>query len=284
MDDIRRPQQPQRRDYTTPTPQRRPEPAAQQPSNAPLPSNQVSPATPPSYNSPSLYQAPPQNSYDQPSIPISQPQYQPPQPQYQSSTTPQPEPEPQFYRPGPYNPQSQPPQPQPKGEAKKTKKSPVLKILTAMVVLVTGASLVYFGYFLKSSTSGNSIPPKIVQQAGFPVYFPSPMPNGYTYMKDTATFQIGQVFYKFANGSKRVTVNEQPLPEQPPKLDLPGYQQFNATVGKATVGATYGVSSAEVIAGKTLISLNSSGGVTQDELKAAINSLKNIGLSSDNKQ
>jgi hypothetical protein len=282
MDDIRRPQQPQRRDYTAPTPQPRPAPGQQplQPS-----SPYQAPTTPqPAYEPPAAVEPQhiPVKSSPYQSQPSSFTQPQPQPAQYQPAPA-QPAAEPQFYRPGTYVPPPQP-QAQPKAAASKVKKSPVLKIITGLVILVTGASLGYFGYSLKSSASGNSIPPKIVQQAGFTVYFPSPMPNGYTYMKDTATFQIGQVFYKFANGTKRVTVNEQPLPASPPKLDLPGYQQFDASIGKATVGTNFGVSSGEVIAGKTLISLNSSGGVTQDEIKAAINNLKNIGSSSDKKQ
>lgn len=153
------------------------------------------------------------------------------------------------------------------------------------MALVTAASLLYFGWSLRASTSGNGISEKIIQQAPFTVYFPSPMPPGYTYMKDTATFQIGQVFFKFSDGgNKRVTVNEQPLPDPAPKIDLPGYTVFDSKVGKASVGANFGVTAGEVIAGKTLITLNTSGGVTQDELKSAINNLKVIGLSSDKKQ
>lgn len=103
-------------------------------------------------------------------------------------------------------------------------------------------------------------------------------------MKDTATFQVGQVFFKFSNSAnKRVTVNEQPLPNPAPKIDLPGYTVFDSKVGKASVGSNFGISTGEVIAGKTLITLNTSGGVTQDELKTAINNLQVIGLSSDKK-
>jgi hypothetical protein len=277
MDDIRRPQQPQRRDYTAPNPQPRPSPVSLPPQSA-SPYQAQSPAQPQHIPVKSPDYASQPNPFTSPAPQTNHVDYGHQQP---SPAQPAAEPEPQFYRPGPYTPQ---PQVQPKAAAAKAKKSPALKILTGLVVVVAAASLIYFGYSLKSSTSGNSIPPKIVQQAGFTVYFPSPMPNGYTYMKDTATFQIGQVFYKFANGNKHVTVNEQPLPEQPPKLNLPGYQQFDSKVGKAAVGANFGVSSAEVIAGKTLISLNTSGGVTQDELKAAINSLQNIGSSSQKQQ
>lgn len=276
MDDFRRPQQPQRRDYTGPTPQRHPhgqpyQPPAQPPHHHSQPEHKPEQ---PVHHQPH-HQTQPAHHQSHPSH--HQPAYRQPDQQYQHQ--PQSEPE-------PYRSPSQIAAAQSVHTHKppKTKKSPVLKIITGIVVLITSASLIYFGYSLRSSTSGNGISQKIIQQAPFTVYFPSPMPSGYTYMKDSATFQIGQVFFKFGNGVKRVTVNEQPLPSPAPKLDLPGYTTFKSTVGQASVGASFGVSAGEVIAGKTLITLNTSGGVTQDELKAAINNLKVIGLSTDKKQ
>lgn len=140
------------------------------------------------------------------------------------------------------------------------------------------------GYSLKSSSDSKSLPAKVTQQADYTVYFPSPMPPSYSYMKDTATFQIGQVFYKFSNGSKRVTVKEEPLPKPAPDLSLlAGYRQFTAPVGKAALGSSFGQPTAVVVTRSTVITLNGTGGVTADELKTAINNLKNIGQSSERK-
>jgi hypothetical protein len=134
------------------------------------------------------------------------------------------------------------------------------------------------GYLLKSSNTANTIPPSIVKQANFDVYFPSPMPPGYTYMKDTATFAIGDVFYKFSNGTKRVTVKEQPINGNKPDLNLlVGYTQFDLPFGRAAVGTSIGQPAAVVVTNTTVISLNGVGGVTQNDLKAAINNFKNIG-------
>ncbi|MBX4190532.1 hypothetical protein KW794_00390, partial [Candidatus Saccharibacteria bacterium] len=86
-------------------------------------------------------------------------------------------------------------------------------ISVAMGVLIAAAAIFGAGYLLKGSNDSKGIPASIARQVNYDLYFPSPMPSGYIYMKDTATFQIGQVFYKFANGKKRVTVNEQPMPD-----------------------------------------------------------------------
>lgn len=104
------------------------------------------------------------------------------------------------------------------------------------------------------------------------------MPAGYIYMKDTATFQIGQVFYKFANGKKKVTVNEQPLTQNKPDLSLlAGYTLFDSPVGKAAVGTNLGEPTAVVVTDTTVITMNSIGGVSRQDLTSAINNLKNIG-------
>lgn len=158
------------------------------------------------------------------------------------------------------------------------------RLLAAGACLGVAGLLFGAGYSLKSSDSSKSLPAAVTAQADYTVYFPSPMPPGYSYMKDTATFQIGQVFYKFNNGSKRVTVKEEPLPNPAPDLSLlAGYRRFTASVGKAALGATFGQPTAVVVTPSTVITLNGTGGVTDDDLIAAINNLKNIGQSSERK-
>jgi hypothetical protein len=154
-------------------------------------------------------------------------------------------------------------------------------------ILLAATAIFGAGYLLKSSSGDSAekgIPDSITRQVNFTLYFPSPMPGGYTYMKDTATFQIGQVFYKFADGKKRVTVKEEPLPNPKPDLNLySGFDHFDTTVGKAVVGKNVGQSTAVVVTPTTVITMNTIGGVSPDELKTAINNLKNIGQNTDKK-
>jgi hypothetical protein len=155
---------------------------------------------------------------------------------------------------------------------------PFIIIISAIFAL----SLFVAGYLYKSSGSADGIPAKIVKQVDYTLYFPSPMPPGYTYMKDTATFQIGQVFYKFSKGQKRVTVKEEPMSDPKPNLDLlQGYDKFDAPIGRAAIGMTFGHPTAIVVTHTTVITMNTIGGVTQDELKTAIANLQNIGQNSD---
>lgn len=150
----------------------------------------------------------------------------------------------------------------------------------ALVIVLPfiAAGLFAAGYSLKSKKVQNGIPASITAQAKYDLYFPSPMPTGYTYMSDTATFQIGQVFYKFADGRKRVTVNEQPVTGDKPDIkNLVGYTPFSSPAGKAAIGSSFGHPIVVVITPTTVITMNTTGGVSPDTLKAAAQNLKNIG-------
>jgi hypothetical protein len=265
MDDIRRPHQPQRRDYTAPVHRQPPEhvtdlrPPAQ-PEHQPTHQPQQHQHPRPNHHQPPHHQP----QHHEPTQPAAQPA-----PAHQPSYAPS-----QHHQPASHEqPRSADHQP---AVHKKSRRG--LKLAIIILIPFIAAGLFAAGYSLKSTKDSNGIPPAIVKQANFDLYFPSPMPNGYIYMQDTATFQIGQVFYKFSNGKKRVTVNEQPAGQKKPDLSqLPGYTQFDSPVGKAAFGTTLGEPTAVVVAGNTVITMNSVGGVSQQELQTAINSFKNIG-------
>jgi len=138
---------------------------------------------------------------------------------------------------------------------------------------------------LKSSSSADGLPPKIAKQVKYNLYFPSPMPPGYVYMKDSATFQIGQVFYKFSNGKKRVTVREEPLTDTRPNLSLfAGFSKINSPIGEGVLGMVYGEPQAVIVTDTTVITMNAANGVSKTEMQTAISNLKNIGQNPDAKK
>lgn len=162
-------------------------------------------------------------------------------------------------------------------QAKKFKPNRKLLTLSAAGLLAI-AAIFGAGYLLRGSDNSKGIPASITRQVNYDLYFPSPMPGGYVYMKNTATFQIGQVYYKFASGKKRVTVVEQPIPDPKPNLNLmQGYEQFDTPIGKAAIGVNLGETQAVVVTPTTVITMNTIGGVTKDELRSAVSNLKDIG-------
>src|SRR5581483_5795201 len=164
------------------------------------------------------------------SAPVRQPAAHPPRQQSMppSSETPIHQPPPHqpaahphhvYHRP----PVSPPLQPQPAASrqpAHKTSKKPGLRYLGVAIGLILAAGLFTAGYIAKSHKPDKTIPQAVVSQAKYNVYFPSPMPSGYTYVSKTATFQVGSVFYRFADGLKSVTVREEPMPAKKPNLSL----------------------------------------------------------------
>jgi hypothetical protein len=153
-----------------------------------------------------------------------------------------------------------------------------LKPIIIIALPLIAAGIFVAGYSLKSSSDSGTVPSSVTNQAKFNVYFPSPMPSGYSYMKDTATFQIGEVFYKFGDGKKRITVKEEPAGQTKPDLKLlSGYTQFSSPSGPAAIGSSFGQPIAVVVTPNTVITMNSSGSVSADELKTAVSNLKSIG-------
>jgi hypothetical protein len=250
MDDIRRPQHLKRRDYTASSGRPAALPQPHHPPNHSSPDHQPHSPQQPPHHFP--------NHNVQPTV--SAPTHQPPDPlvhPHQQSLQAAPAP----------------------AHARPRSKNKISKKLTVVIAILLAAAAIFgAGYLLKGSNDSNGIPASITRQVNYDLYFPSPMPPGYIYMKDTATFQIGQVFYKFANGKKRVTVNEQPMPETKPNLNLlAGYTQFQSAVGKAAIGTSVGEPTAVVLTPTTIITMHCIGGVSQDDLKTAIGNLKNIG-------
>jgi hypothetical protein len=255
MDDIRRPQRPPRQDYAQPA---QPRPHANP--NAPRPHAQ--PAPHPHQNTPYNAQVP---QGHHPAVPVyHQPAVHPNQPHHPSPTHPQP---------------THHPHAQTAAHPRRRSFISKRKITVIIAVLLAAAAVFGAGYLLKSSNEPkDTIPSSITRQINYDLYFPSPMPKGYVYMKDSATFQIGKVFYKFAKGNKRVTVQEEPVTEPKPDLNLlAGYEQYDTAIGKVAMGTTFSHPTAVILTPTTVITLNTIGGVTTDELKSAIEGMKNIG-------
>ncbi len=280
MDDIKRPEEHRRRDYSA-QPHHRPHAAPHQsvPKSIPVnfdtgqPNAQTHAHEPQHSSGQAGHHQAQVPHHPQPAVPAQPDNYPPaatPQPHYQPEAA-----HSQHYRPAP---------PQPDRQTVSTplkSKKPARvgrKATLAISLAIVAAGLFGAGYALKGSTPQKGLPASVIQQAKFDLYFPSPMPHGYTYMSDTATFQIGQVYYKFGNGLKRVTVKEEPLPNPKPDLNLmAGFVQFDSAVGKVAMGSSYGEPTAVIITPTTVITMNTSGNVNQSDLKTAIANLKNIG-------
>jgi homoaconitase/3-isopropylmalate dehydratase large subunit len=132
-------------------------------------------------------------------------------------------------------------------------------------------------YLLKPSKSKAVLPADLAKQASFRLYYPSPLPPGYTYNQTIATFVNGQAYYEISQGAKHIIVREQSTSAS--SLDLSSLSSpsdVKTALGKAAVGINTGQTAALVLAGSTLITVNSNGHVPQADMTTFINNLQNL--------
>jgi len=135
-----------------------------------------------------------------------------------------------------------------------TKKKLLLLVLTlAILFLVIGSFILFFGRH-----SRELLPARVVTVAGFPVYCPSPMPQGFAYKSGSANFEDGVVFYELLSGDTVVHVSEQRKPTNLPKLDTLSGHPLETPVGKGTILSGDGNSAIIITTGTTLITISSS--------------------------
>jgi hypothetical protein len=116
---------------------------------------------------------------------------------------------------------------------------------------------------------------QLAQKASFGFYYPKPMPGGYAYVNTANASLHGQAYFMLANGHKHLIVHEQAAPEG--KLDLSSLktpQSLQTEAGQAAIGTEAGLPAARLLAGATLISINTTGSVPAADLTSIINSFK----------
>lgn len=209
-------------------------------------------------------------SRPQPSQPPSSPYPQPAAPPPRSTES--------IYAPppaehqAPYQADHHRPVPHPKSERRFGSKKLWIIIGLALVVVVVLA------VFLSRPAKPKVIlPADLAKQASFSLYYPSPLPAGYVYDGNVSTFLNGQAYYEISKGTKHIVVREQASSAK--SLDLSSLSkpvQVKTALGQAAVGVNTGETAALVLAGATLITINSSGQISQADVASFINNLQNL--------
>lgn len=109
-------------------------------------------------------------------------------------------------------------------------------------------------------------PATVVKQAGFPLYYPSPLPLGYGYQEGSAEVSNGLVTYRIKDGNNLVTISEQVRPPNPPVLTrLAGFTSLSTDAGNAAVGtANTKQPLAIIVSNTTLITITGQANVPSD--------------------
>jgi hypothetical protein len=168
------------------------------------------------------------------------------------------------------------PRPRPVRQKKRTK-----KLVIAIILLFIIAGGIAGGIYAKdhhkpakAAAAAIPLPPAMISQVNYPIYFPSPLPAGYLYQTGSGIVQSGLVFFKLSSGNKTVFFTEQAKPAKPVNLDaLPNFQKFSVPAGMAALGSSLSKPTGLVVTGSSLINVSSTGGATADDLKAIFSSL-----------
>lgn len=95
-------------------------------------------------------------------------------------------------------------------------------LLTFGVAIVISASSL--GTYLYMHRNAEPLPQTIVRAVNFSLYYPSPLPQSYAYVKGSTKLTKGILFYAIASGKQRISISEQTAPSDPPDLTrLPGF-------------------------------------------------------------
>ncbi len=112
------------------------------------------------------------------------------------------------------------------------------------------------------------------QQAGFPLYVPTPLPGGLVYGSGLAKISAGTVDYTLQSIDGAVTITEQALPSSVPDFSTMGLSAAKVPAGTAYIGSSAGMSIGIVISNTTLISINADAAVPSEVVSKLSRSLK----------
>jgi hypothetical protein len=159
----------------------------------------------------------------------------------------------------------------PKNHRKKRGKRLLLILIVLLLAALGGGGWWYF------SNSSTGIPKKIVHSVNFPVYYPSPLPAGYSYEKGSAKVSGSLLVYNLQSGSMRISVTEQAAPAHPPSLsDLPNFKSIDTLAGQAVIGSDRGIPVGILISNTTIVNLRTSNEVPNDVLGKVVQAMSSL--------
>lgn len=177
----------------------------------------------------------------------------------------------QFY--SPYTPpRPAPPAPVKRGRWNLLKFLPLKYAVPGIAIIVLVAAA---GFMLTRppKTSGFTAT-QLAKKAGFSFFYPQPMPAGYSYELKFNAFQDGQVYFMLAKGNQHIVFHEQAAHGALDTSALTSVRKLQSPTGQAAIGYQAGQPAAKLLTRSTLISVNSTGQVSEDDLAKILNLLK----------
>jgi len=122
------------------------------------------------------------------------------------------------------------------------------------------------------------LPTAVTSQAGFTVYYPTPLVTGSKLATNSVKLTDGILFYKLSYGSQTMTVAEQTVPQRntPNLSDLPGFNKVSTDAGTAVIGQSPAGLTAIVLNTTTLITLSAPRQLPNDVLAETVQNLHSL--------
>jgi len=139
------------------------------------------------------------------------------------------------------------------------------------VVIAIGTVLLF------SKTSPNPpLPVTLLARIQYKVYFPDPLPSGYSLDNRSVSYQNGVLFYALKNAetSNNINVSQQQKPQQNLMLSsIVGLNPFKVSLGTAYVGAQSNTQVGILVTDTTLVNVS---GVSDTPASAISGLMKNL--------
>lgn len=143
------------------------------------------------------------------------------------------------------------------------------------LLLIISAALLWYIPSYRSS----GLPRDLRRSAGFQLYYPIPMLDGFTFQKNSAKLQAGILFFDIRSGTYQIHLSEQAIPPAPPdlgSLSTIGFKGFTTLSGNATVGMDAGHPVGILLTNASLVTVTGEHSVPLDVIANVIRHLSSL--------
>jgi hypothetical protein len=149
-------------------------------------------------------------------------------------------------------------------------------IIGTLVVLLIGAGIAAFLIYRHRAIIASPIPAAISKQVTFDLFYPNPLPAGFTFDPRSLSYDgSAMVSYILQSGDKRISIIEQPLPNNNLHLESAvGLNAIDSPSGKAYVGKDKAIPVGIVTTPKTLVNISGTLDVSDNTISSTVQNLK----------
>lgn len=151
----------------------------------------------------------------------------------------------------------------------------VIFISIAALLLVLSAIWYGFSYYQRRQFLSR-VPEGLQQEYSFPIYYPSKLPDGYSFQQGSDRVEGPLVFYNLSDGDKHIIVGEQKPPEDSTNLTFPNSSHVDTPNGQATIGTSTVGTLVFLKTKTTLINISGSKNISPDTLTEIVRDMRSV--------